>query len=151
MLFILLIFCINVGLADHHDKKQMEQHQNQNFGNNKRFIHSNVIYVPYIYYPYSDYGGAPVNNYQTNYYNTSPPTSFSYPQGEWVGSSNGSVPEYAIVYQNTGSQRIFYCRVDLENQTVYGFLVENDGCYINDNNGNKVRYDEYEVLEESNE
>lgn len=150
LLFIIMIFGIHLGFAD-KEKKQMVTQKKQQLDKNKKHGHSTVIYVPYIYYYpyYINSNPVPINNYQTNYYNSSPQPNFSYPKGEWIATGNGLFPEYAIVYRDSSQQRIFYCRVEYKNQIIYGFLVESEGCYINDMNGNKLRFDEYEVLKES--
>jgi hypothetical protein len=149
---LFLLFLIGENYASARDKNEKKQGSQMGLqGMNKKPNRSTVIYVPYIYYYpyYVNPVGMPINNYQTIYNNTNTPSiSFSHPKGEWTETSNGAVPQYAIVYQDTEQYRIYYCRVEYDERMIYGFLIENDGCYINDKNGNKLRFNEYEVLRE---
>ena len=60
----------------------------------------------------------------------------------WVEAINGDAPRNAVIYESTKTTALlYYCRVQTQDQTVYGQLVPDQGCQI----GNNI-YTSYQVL-----
>ena len=146
-----------VGAPAGHNRQQFI-HQPEN-RNNNHFHHNNsTVVVPYFYdFTTPDYYVTqPEDDNSFNYSTTTeetpndndtiqPPTSFNFPDGQWIASSDGSVPNQALVYQTQNGQPTYYCRVLYQNQYAYGVLTPNEGCYITDQS-NVIRFNTYDVL-----
>lgn len=69
----------------------------------------------------------------------------SIPNGIWVQTSEGSVPEGAIVYETRNNADTYYCRATYNNIVYYGVLIRGEGCYIQDGNAT-IRFTQYLAL-----
>ena len=66
-----------------------------------------------------------------------------YPSAIWVPMTKGRVAYTAIVMQYVNGHPVYYCRVATSGGLVYGQLVPNEGCYLDDEEEAVM---EYEVL-----
>jgi hypothetical protein len=114
------------------DQVQQFNRQRQQERNRLHYYYQNSIY------PISGYEYYPV------YQNTGLYGGQGYPSGFWVSTTNGSVPNYAIVYENTNPPS-YYCRAYYRGQLYYGTLVANDACYLKDQTVT-IRMTTYSVL-----
>ncbi len=126
----------------------------QNYNNNGHHYQNSAIFFPYSF-PYDPYSQTTIYqngypdtdyNYPDTNYGMSPATPSAYPQGNWVNSINGNVPEYAIEETMENGVRVYYCRVTLQSQIYNGELIEGEGCYVNPGNSDTILFTTYQVL-----
>lgn len=69
----------------------------------------------------------------------------NYPNAVWAPMTNGSVPPNAIIMQYVNGFPVYFCKVQINNQIVYGQLFPGEGCVLADDEDNRT-YQSYSVL-----
>jgi len=116
---------------EHHEHHEHHEH--------------NVQFVPFIYYlntypAYDDDSYVyPDTEDSNNTYTASGSTE------TWVSAQGGEVPSNAVVNNNDNSGTTYYCRAAFDNNTYYGILVANEGCYAKTNSAT-ILFNDYEVM-----
>lgn len=82
-----------------------------------------------------------------SYYYTWPLSNHDqFPGAVWVEAFNGDAPKNAVIYEDPNStQLLYYCRVQMNHQLVYGQLVPDRGCVIGGNHSDMIS-SSYQVL-----
>lgn len=135
----------------HQQHNDWHKHRHNDFVNNPFVDFFFILDSPYFVSPGPSYVTTYEANYVTN--DVSPDTTYSnavvndnqLPNGNWVSTENGNVPNNAIGYQDQDGNIVYYCRASYNGQLYYGVLIPDDGCYTQDQS-TSIRFSTYEAL-----
>lgn len=135
----------NTSNNSHHEEEHHDHWQNNNSVPTYLYYYQTPVY-PYVPTDDNSYFYSSSPDTETTYTGTTTEMPYTLPTGIWVVASDGNVPDNALLYQ-TDANNIpnYYCRSGYNNQTYYGVLIPNDGCYATDQ-GNSIKFNQYEVL-----
>lgn len=120
-----------------------------------------ALFTPYSYAEPSGFSNTPNNN-NTNTPSSSCypdpsayPQSGTYPQSDnaadlpdnsmWTTESTGQAPSNAIIFRKENGKPVFYCRAQYKDEWLYGVLIPQDACYVQDQFVT-MRFTLYDVL-----